>query len=224
VNSKQFQDLLQAARKRQDKILESKGQDYTASNDDRLYNFKFIGQVLDLDPKLVWAVYFLKHVLALMNRAKGGKESEPVEGRMDDVANYVVLLAGLLAEEKVGVLLPPDYEELVRDEACQANTCDCSLRWNEGFGCPWHPSSPQQRNPDRVQKDEANQRVDDPGRGPVVGASAGCNIWKGGDCKCREDSPEIVRDCSSSMLGEHEVALHFPSCGVFKKGETCDCK
>jgi hypothetical protein len=94
MDSKTFDNLVKAARERQDKILKQKGDDYTVGNadSDRLYNFKFIAQVLGLTTEQVWAVYFLKHVLAICAYTKGIDESEPIEGRMDDVVNYIYLL------------------------------------------------------------------------------------------------------------------------------------
>jgi hypothetical protein len=106
MDSKTFDNLVKAARERQDKILKQKGDDYTVGNadSDRLYNFKFIAQVLGLTTEQVWAVYFLKHVLALCAHTKGITESEPIQGRMDDTINYVYLLDAIVADKSNGSL------------------------------------------------------------------------------------------------------------------------
>lgn len=103
MDAKTFERIVAAARKRQDKIIKEKGDDYTVGNadTDRLYNFKFIAQVLGLTPVQVWAVYFLKHVLAICAFTKGVQESEPITGRMDDVVNYIYLLDALKSDESL---------------------------------------------------------------------------------------------------------------------------
>lgn len=107
MNTETFGTLVKKARERRDKILKAKGDDYTNQNADRLFNFKFIAQLLNISPRVVWGVYFLKHVLAVMNHVKNNHESEPIEGRLDDVANYCDLYEALLYDEK-GVQTAPD--------------------------------------------------------------------------------------------------------------------
>jgi hypothetical protein len=80
-------------------IMEKKGQDYTIGNEDRLYNFKLVAELVGITPKQVLMVYWLKHVLSLLNHARGGKESEPIDGRIADVRNYALLYKGLVLEE-----------------------------------------------------------------------------------------------------------------------------
>lgn len=84
-------------------LLESKGRDYSDHDRDRLSNFKVVAQLLNTTPQVVWAVYFLKHVIALTKHAQSGElASEPVEGRVDDVVNYALLYAALCEEGKEG--------------------------------------------------------------------------------------------------------------------------
>jgi hypothetical protein len=97
---KEFTQLIEGARQWQDKVLLEKGKDYTMENDDRLHNFKMIAEMIGITPFQVWAVYWLKHVFAIANYAKGGHESEPIEGRFGDNENYSYLGRGLAKEER----------------------------------------------------------------------------------------------------------------------------
>ncbi len=112
MTSKQFQDLLQRARVRQDVILQQKGDDYTIDRAalDRLYNFKAIGELLDMSAEKVLLVYLFKHIFSIAAYAKSKKESEPITGRVDDAINYLYLLLGLIEERT------PKYAEDVPEQ------------------------------------------------------------------------------------------------------------
>lgn len=72
-------------------LWKGKGDAYTIGND-RLYNFTSVAEKLGLTPMQVWSVYFLKHVYAVLNYAKTGKEDlETVESRLADIAVYAKL-------------------------------------------------------------------------------------------------------------------------------------
>ena len=87
---------------RQDILLKLKGADYTGGNADRLNNFKDSAKLLDIDPETVWAIYFMKHIAAIMTYVKDGKvQSEKIEGRIDDAINYLYLLEGLIEDRRV---------------------------------------------------------------------------------------------------------------------------
>jgi hypothetical protein len=99
MNSQDFLDIVTRARTRQDKILSSKGLDYTRHEEDRLSNFKRSAAAIGLDPLQVWAIFVNKHLDAIMAFIKTGKaESEAIEGRFDDVINYMYLGEALLIE------------------------------------------------------------------------------------------------------------------------------
>lgn len=84
-------------------IMKSKGSDYT-DNLDRLSNFKIVGELVGVDPRVVWAVYSAKHFIAIANYCGRGKtESEPIDGRISDLINYLLLLKGLVVESRVKV-------------------------------------------------------------------------------------------------------------------------
>ena len=83
-------------------VSDNKSVEYTISNDDKLYNFKHVADRLGITPKQALMVYVLKHVDALTNDAKTGKthSDETTYNRAIDVANYMVLLAAIDAEEQ----------------------------------------------------------------------------------------------------------------------------
>lgn len=75
--------------------LEVKGNDYTAGRGavDRLYNFRTAAEKFGISMEQVWAVYAYKHWTAIERYAKQGQvESEPIEGRIMDMINYLLLL------------------------------------------------------------------------------------------------------------------------------------
>lgn len=91
-----------------DRILGVKGNDYTqgdavAATDDkiRLKNFYRNGERLGLPPMKILAVYLNKHLDAIETYLKRGQvESEPIEGRIHDAINYLLLLYKMVQVEK----------------------------------------------------------------------------------------------------------------------------
>ncbi len=91
------------------RILRAKGHDYT-QGEARLKNFFRNGQRLQLSAEKVLAVYMFKHLDAIETWLLDGQlRSEPIEGRIFDAINYLLLLFKLLkvrerdeTREKVG--------------------------------------------------------------------------------------------------------------------------
>lgn len=77
-----------------------KNADYAdAESGDFLKNFYETAQRLELTPLKAWAVHFEKHVMAIEKFVKtGGLASEPIDGRIKDGINYLVLLKALIEE------------------------------------------------------------------------------------------------------------------------------
>ena len=81
-------------------------EEYTVSsingNEDKLKNFKSIGERLGLSASMVCMVYLLKHVDSIRNYVLEGKEfsDEPIEGRMHDARNYFLLLGAIIKKKK----------------------------------------------------------------------------------------------------------------------------
>jgi len=81
-------------------VLDAKGKDYRG-DEDALANFKAVGFRNGLTPWKVWGVYFGKHIMAIERFVSIGQlESEPIEERITDAQNYLMLLLGLVREKK----------------------------------------------------------------------------------------------------------------------------
>lgn len=90
-----------------DLLLATKGRDYTQGASDnadydigRLKNFYRNAERLGLRPMQVLAVYLNKHLDAIETFFKSGQlESEPIEGRIQDAINYLLLLYKMVKVE-----------------------------------------------------------------------------------------------------------------------------
>lgn len=72
-------------------ILKVKGPDYTKGSPDPLHNFKECAKFTGLTPQQVLGVYLHKHISAIYAHINNQTESEPIEGRIADVINYMLL-------------------------------------------------------------------------------------------------------------------------------------
>ncbi len=84
-------------------VMWKKGKDY-GQEDDCLSNFKEAAKLLGRTKYEVWAVYFIKGLVAIINGIKKSPygpqvESEPLEQRIVDAINYLVILWALLMED-----------------------------------------------------------------------------------------------------------------------------
>ena len=89
-----------------DRLLTSKGHDYcqgasVGSDRERLKNFYRNAEKLGIPARTVLAVYLGKHLDAIETFLKNGQvESEPIEGRIADAINYLLLLAKMVRVEQ----------------------------------------------------------------------------------------------------------------------------
>lgn len=80
-------------------IMGKKGNDY-AGNEDVLRNFKLNAERLGLRPEQIWAVYFMKHIDAILTYVSDQRiQSEPIDGRIQDSINYLLLFQAMVTEE-----------------------------------------------------------------------------------------------------------------------------
>lgn len=88
-------------------LSSKKGGEY-AGDEDRLANFRRHGKALGLPMETVWAVYAGKHWDAIQQYIRDKRDGkkrdrlEPIEGRVDDLIVYCILLKAMLIEEKRG--------------------------------------------------------------------------------------------------------------------------
>lgn len=106
---KDFLVMLDLMEKTEHEIMGTKGMEYTQGDlkTDRLANFYRIAEELKLDPKMVLWVYLKKHLDSIVCYIKQGKEySEKIEYRIHDARNYLVLLNGIIQQQKKDGTIP----------------------------------------------------------------------------------------------------------------------
>lgn len=96
----QFEKIRDNTLKEIRELNQTKGRDY-AGAEDAFNNFKTNAKRTGLTVFQVWSIYFLKHENALETFIRDGKvQSEPIEGRINDMILYLLLLRGMIEEEK----------------------------------------------------------------------------------------------------------------------------
>ena len=82
-------------------ILSNKNKEYSIK-ENPYAEFDSSSRDLKLDVKLVWAVYFRKHIAAIFQYCNSSKiySNETIEDRILDAINYLVMLYGLHLREK----------------------------------------------------------------------------------------------------------------------------
>ena len=93
-------DLVRAiVEKRLIPVLNAKGPDYAGKDEEVNRNFFQVANRLGVDQYRVWGVYFFKHVMAIETWLRSGALlSEPLEGRIVDAINYLLILWSMLLE------------------------------------------------------------------------------------------------------------------------------
>lgn len=101
MTNKVFYDLMEKTFRDAMVIAHAKGADYTKGSLDALANFKEGGKALGIPPEKVCWVFMNKHYQAITNyvRTGGRSESEPIEERIKDMINYLVLLQAIITEQ-----------------------------------------------------------------------------------------------------------------------------
>lgn len=111
MNNEQFNEMVKQMIEEESAVGKSKGVEYVV-NDDRLDNFKRIGAETKcphckkpLGAKIVWWIYFKKHIDSILSFIKRGKvlSEESIEGRIMDSRVYLSLLRGIIQEERDNV-------------------------------------------------------------------------------------------------------------------------
>jgi len=103
-------NLVKALQKEEDRILETKAKEY-ANEEDTLANFKIIAEILNVamplpnskwKPSQICAVYWLKHILAMLDNMNREKSlSEGLRSRALDARVYTTCMYCLGVEEDI---------------------------------------------------------------------------------------------------------------------------
>ena len=101
--SKDFNSLLKIKHEEEEKLLSSKGQEYTIGNSDRLIAFKEIAKQIGITPKQVCMVFMTKHFFSLCNYVSGqaSPTTEQLSDRVTDLRNYALFLEAIDEDEGV---------------------------------------------------------------------------------------------------------------------------
>ncbi len=86
-------------------LIKAKNADYTqgTAKRDRIAAFRRISGDIGVPMEKVWAIFCQKHWGAVMKFVKDGQvESEPIDGRINDIINYMVLLGAIIDDGKSG--------------------------------------------------------------------------------------------------------------------------
>lgn len=99
--SKDFNSLLKIKHEEEEKLLSSKGQEYTIGDSDRLIAFKEIAKQIGITPKQVCMVFMTKHFFSLCNYVSGQASpiTEQLSDRVTDLRNYALFLEALDEDE-----------------------------------------------------------------------------------------------------------------------------
>lgn len=84
-------------------VLVSKGGEYSRGEVDVNSNFKRVAEGLGITPEKAAFVYAAKHWDSITNFIKNdGKVNltEPIEGRLGDMLNYILIIASLIEESQ----------------------------------------------------------------------------------------------------------------------------
>lgn len=118
MNQSEFEALVESTFSACKNLLVVKGGEY-AGRIDRLANFKRGANLTRCTSLQVALIYLSKHYDAVATyiedsaEGKGRARSEPIEGRLDDLINYCLLMKALIIEEKqiAGVVRPADVTQ-----------------------------------------------------------------------------------------------------------------
>ena len=102
MNSKEFNKLRKELFEEAISLSDAKSVEYTISNEDRLYNFKYVASRVGTKPMQSLLGYVLKHMDAICNDAKTGKQfsDETFRSRCLDIICYMVLAIALHIDEQ----------------------------------------------------------------------------------------------------------------------------
>src|SRR5947207_2202566 len=83
-------------------VMKGKGAEYSRGEEDVNSNLKRTAQAIGLDPLQVAWVFTLKHLDSISNfiKTRQTPSGEPIEGRIGDAVNYLIILASLIKEMK----------------------------------------------------------------------------------------------------------------------------
>ena len=102
MNQKEFEQTKKFIFDKAQDIMNAKQPEYTNKSIDVLNNFKQTAKAIGIEPMEVWAVFFNKHIQAILSHAGDPNmhQAEPIDSRYADAINYLFLGFSLLVDEQ----------------------------------------------------------------------------------------------------------------------------
>ena len=102
MNQKEYQETRKYILNKAQDIMDAKQPEYTNKSIDVLNNFKTTAESIGIKPMEVWAVFFNKHIQAILTHAGNPNmnQAEPIDSRYADAINYLFLGFSLLIDEQ----------------------------------------------------------------------------------------------------------------------------
>lgn len=102
MNQKEFIETKKYILEKALDIMNAKQPEYTNKSIDVLHNFKSTAESIGITPMEVWAVFFNKHIQAILSHAGDPymHQAEPIDSRYADAINYLFLGFAMLVEDQ----------------------------------------------------------------------------------------------------------------------------
>lgn len=101
MSGEEYRDHVTAFLAEMKAVTDAKNPDYSAGSSDAMANYYELAAAAGITPVQAWMCLMMKHVTAIMRFAKvGSVTSEPIRGRLIDLANYAMLGAALVEDLK----------------------------------------------------------------------------------------------------------------------------
>lgn len=110
MNQKEFLQTKKFILDKAQDIMNAKQPEYTNKSIDVLNNFKSTAKSIGIQPMEVWAVFFNKHIQAILSHAGDPNmhQAEPIDSRYADALNYLFLGFSMIVENNKKLLLDMD--------------------------------------------------------------------------------------------------------------------
>lgn len=101
MNQKEFIETKNYILSKAEDIMNAKQPEYTNKSIDVLHNFKSTAESIGITPMEVWAVFFNKHIQAILSHAGDPNmhQAEPIDSRYADALNYLFLGFAMLVDD-----------------------------------------------------------------------------------------------------------------------------
>ncbi len=117
MTQKEFQSTKKYILEKALEIMDAKQPEYTNKSIDVLHNFKSTAESIGIKPMEVWAVFFNKHIQAILSHAGDPSmhQAEPIDSRYADALNYLFLGFAMIVENhKIALLdLDPNLKDII---------------------------------------------------------------------------------------------------------------